>query len=104
MAAPIKQRNSNQSLRNRRKPSLSRKLSRSSSQLSFALAAASAFSSQNVVIKEKEEEEEEEEKEEGEEVTMIFEIHAQVLSHRQVFAFNFKSIATQCLESYVSHI
>ena len=58
MAAPIKQRNANQSLRNRRKPSLSRRLSRGSSQLSLTLSAAGAFSLQNVVIKEEEEGEE----------------------------------------------
>ena len=63
MAAPIKKRSSNQSMRNRRKPSLSRQLSHRPSQLSFTLGAAGAFSSQNVVIEEEEEKGEEEEEE-----------------------------------------
>lgn len=53
-------------MRKRRKPSLSSQLSRRSSQLSFALGVAGAFSSQNIIIEEEEEEGEGTEKEEEE--------------------------------------
>ena len=74
MAAPIKKRSSKQSMRNRRKPSLSRQLSHRSSQLSFTLGATGAFSSQNVVIEEEEEKGEEEEEEEVNNITEIWTI------------------------------
>ena len=59
LAAPIKKRSSNQSLRNRRKSSLSSQLSHRPSLLSISLGAAGAFSSLNFVMEEEEKGEEE---------------------------------------------